>query len=55
MYCRQAEVPFLPDPLTFLLTAIDRNGFRGMKEEGQIYKIVASEFLIFAWALSYDL
>ena len=27
-----------PSNLTFLLIAIDRNGFRRMKEEGQIYK-----------------
>ena len=26
-----------------------------MKEEGQIYKTFASDFLIFAWELSYDL
>ena len=26
-----------------------------MKEEGQIYKNVASKILIFAWGLSYDL
>ena len=26
-----------------------------MKEEGLIYKTVASDFLIFAWGLSYDL
>ena len=38
--------------LTFLLIAIDRNGFRRMKEEGLIF---ASDFLIFAWGLSYDL
>ena len=35
------------------LIAIDRNGFRRMKEKGQIYKI-ASDFLSFAWGLSYD-
>ena len=39
----------------FLLIAIDRNGFRRMKEEGLIYKKVASDFLIFAQGLSYDL
>ena len=44
-----------PSNLTFLLIAIDRNGFRRMKEEGQIYKTHASDFLIFAWGLSYDL
>ena len=27
-----------PSNLTFLLIAIDANGFRRMKEEGQIYK-----------------
>ena len=27
-----------PSNLTFLVIAIDRNGFRRMKEEGQIYK-----------------
>ena len=37
-----------PSYLTFLLIAIDRNGFRRMKEEGQIYKTFASGFLIFA-------
>ena len=37
--------------LTFLLIATDRNGFRRMKEEGQIYKTLASDFLIFAWDL----
>ena len=26
-----------------------------MKEEGLIYKTIASDFLIFAWGLSYDL
>ena len=34
--------------LTFLLIAIDRNGFRKMKEEGQIYKILRRTFLICA-------
>ena len=43
-----------PSNLTFLLIAIHRNGFRRMKEEGQIYKN-ASDFLIFAQGLSYDL
>ena len=33
---------------TFLLIAIDRNGFHRMKEEGQIYRKNASDFLIFA-------
>ena len=35
--------------------AIDENGFRRMKEEGQIYKKNASKVLILAWGLSYDL
>ena len=43
-----------PSNLTFLLFAIDTNGFRRMKEEGQIYKR-ASDFLIFAKGGSYDL
>ena len=43
-----------PSKLTFLLIVIDRNGFRRMKEEGQIYQI-ASDFLIFAKGLSCDL
>ena len=30
--------------LTFLLIAIDKNGFRRMKEEGQIYKILPQIF-----------
>ena len=34
-----------PSNLTFLLIAIDTNGFRRMKEEGQMF---ASDFLIFA-------
>ena len=32
----------------FLLIAIDRNGFRRMKEEGQIYKKLPQIFLMFA-------
>ena len=36
-----------PSNLTFLIIAIDRNGFRRMKEEGWSTK-VASDFLIFA-------
>ena len=40
--------------LTSLLIAIDRNGFRRMKEEGQIYK-GCLRFLIFAYGLSYGL
>ena len=36
--------------LTFLIIAIDRNGFRRMKEEGLIYKFktLPQIFLIFA-------
>ena len=34
--------------LTFLLIAIDRNGFCRMKEEGQIYKTCCLRFLLFA-------
>ena len=30
--------------LTLLLIAIDRNGFRRMKEEGQIYKMLPQIF-----------
>ena len=30
--------------LTFLLIAIDRNGFRRMKDEGQIYKFLPQIF-----------
>ena len=41
--------------LTFLLIAIDRNSFRRIKVEGQIYTKVASDFSIFAKGLSYDL
>ena len=44
-----------PSNLTFLLIAIDRNGFHRTIEEGQIYKIYASIFLIFAQGLSYNL
>ena len=33
-----------PLNLTFLLIAIDRNGFRRMKEEGQIYKTLPQIF-----------
>ena len=33
-----------PSKLTFLLIAIDRNGFRRMKEEGEIYKILPQIF-----------
>ena len=34
----------LPSNLTFLIIAIDRNGFRRMKEEGLIYKILPQIF-----------
>ena len=33
-----------PSNLTFLLFAIDRNGVRRMKEEGQIYKTLPQIF-----------
>ena len=33
-----------PSNLTFLLIAIDRNGFRRMKEEGQIYRMLPQIF-----------
>ena len=33
-----------PSNLTFLLIAIDRNGFRRMKEEGQIHKTLPQIF-----------
>ena len=33
-----------PSRLTFLLIAIDRNGFRRMKEEGLIYKTLPRIF-----------
>ena len=35
---------FAPSNLTFLLIAIDTNGFRRMKEEGLIYKILPQIF-----------
>ena len=42
-----------PSNLTFLLIVIDRNDFRRMKEEEQIYKkkkkTVAWDFIIFAF------
>ena len=41
--------------LTFLLIATDRNGFRRMKEERQIYRMLPQFFKIFALGLSYDL
>ena len=44
-----------PSNLTFLLIAIDTNGFRRMKDEGLIYKTFPQIFLIFAQRLSYDL
>ena len=40
--CRKGHLA--PSNLTFLLIAIDRNGFRRMKEEGQIYKSCLSFF-----------
>ena len=36
-----------PSNLTFLLIAIDRNGFCRMKEEGQIYKTLPQIFNFF--------
>ena len=33
-----------PSNLTFLLVAIDTNGFRKMKEEGKIYKTLPQSF-----------
>ena len=39
----------------FYLIAIDRNGFRRKKEEGQIYKTLPETFLIFALGLSDDI
>ena len=33
-----------PSNLTFLLVAIDRDGFRRMKEKGQIYKTLPQIF-----------
>ena len=44
-----------PSNLTFLKIALDRNGFPRLKEEGLIHKTVASDLLIFAQGLSYDL
>ena len=43
-----------PSNLAFFRIVIDKNGFRRMKEEGQIYKILPLNFN-FAWGLSYDL
>ena len=37
-----------PSKLTFLLVAIHTNGFRRMKEEGQIYKQLPQIFQFFA-------
>ena len=43
--CKNVEKGHLaPSNLTFLLIAIDRNGFRRMKEEGQIYKTLPQIF-----------
>ena len=36
--------PTSPSNLTFLLIAIDTNGFRRMKEEGLIYKVLPQIF-----------
>ena len=51
--CRKGHLT--PSNLTFLSIAIETNGFRRMKEEGQIYKLWPQTFLIFAKGLSYDL
>ena len=51
--CRKGHLAL--SNLTFLLVAMDTNGFRRKKEEGQIYKIVPQIFFIFAKGLSYDL
>ena len=40
--------------LTFLRIVIDDNGFRRMKQEGEIYKRFLKIFN-FAWVQSYDL
>ena len=50
--CRKGHL--VPSNLTLLLLVINRNGFRRMKEEGQILN-VDSDLLIFAYGLSYDL
>ena len=40
-----------PSNLTFLIIAIDRNGFRRMKEEGLIYKTLPQIFWFLPWDL----
>ena len=40
--CRKGHLA--PSNLTFLIIAIDRNGFRRMKEEGLIYKMMRQIF-----------
>ena len=40
-----------PSNLTFLIIAIDRKGFRRMKEEGLIYKTLPQIFLFLPWDL----
>ena len=37
--------------LTFLLIAVDRNGFHRVKEEGQIYKTLPQIFKFLPWDL----
>ena len=41
--CRE-KGHLVPSNLTFLLIAIDTNGFRRMKEEGLIYKMLSQIF-----------
>ena len=40
--CRKGHLA--PSNLTFLIIAIDRNGFRRLKEEGLIYKTLPQIF-----------
>ena len=42
--CRKGHLA--PSNLTFLLVAIDKNGFRRMKEEGQIYKTLPDFYFL---------
>ena len=44
-----------PSNLTFLIIAIDRNGFRRTERRRADLHRCASDFLIFALGLSYDL
>ena len=45
----------MPSNSTFILIAINRNGFGRMKEKRADLQNVASDFLIFAQGLNYDL